>query len=167
MIAPLNAVTRKHRGSPLTFTFVAFSLAATPALAEPSFVGIWYSAYQPDEPGVMSLIEFRADGTFYEEFRKCDNGDYVGYQTESGTWSVVDGVERTVIDTINGDAAKVEEAHRLGLKVIPWTVSTLEAIRRVLDFGVDGLISDRPDLATNRTFIGHASFSLGRLESDG
>ncbi len=45
------------------------------------------------------------------------------------------------------DAAKVEEAHRLGLKVIPWTVSTPEAIRRVLDFGVDGLISDRPDLA--------------------
>ena len=113
MIAPLNAVTRKHRGSPLTFTFVAFSLAATPALAEPSFVGIWYSAYQPDEPGVMSLIEFRADGTFYEEFRKCDNGDYVGYQTESGTWSVVDGVERTVIDTINGDAAKVEDSYAI------------------------------------------------------
>jgi len=44
----VNAVTQAP-GSPLTFAFVAFSLAATPALAEPSFVGIWYSAYQPDD----------------------------------------------------------------------------------------------------------------------
>ena len=56
---------RKHLGSLL----LAAALS-TPALAEPTFVGIWYSGNQPDEPGVLSLIEFLADGTFREEFRK-------------------------------------------------------------------------------------------------
>ena len=66
---------------------LVFAASTAPLAAEPTFVGIWYSAFQPDEPNVMSLIEFKADGTFYEEFRKCQNGDFVGYQTESGTWT--------------------------------------------------------------------------------
>jgi hypothetical protein len=94
---------RKHLGSLLLAT-----LLATPALAEPSFVGIWYSGNQPDEPGVLSLIEFKEDGTFREEFRKCENGTVVGFQTESGTWSVKDGVERLRVDMLNGDAAQID-----------------------------------------------------------
>jgi glycerophosphoryl diester phosphodiesterase len=43
-------------------------------------------------------------------------------------------------------AAQVAEAHRLGLSVIPWTVNTAEPMRALLDLGVDGLISDRPDV---------------------
>jgi hypothetical protein len=57
------------------------TLLAAPASAEPSFVGIWYSGTQPDEPGVLSLMEFRADGTFREEFRKCQDGTVVGFDT--------------------------------------------------------------------------------------
>jgi hypothetical protein len=90
-------------------------LIAPPAIAEPTFVGIWYSAFQPDEPGVMSLIEFKADGTFYEEFRKCVAGEFVGYQTESGTWTFMDGIERTVIKTINGDPAQSEDTYAVEL----------------------------------------------------
>lgn len=41
----------------------------------------------------------------------------------------------------------VAEAHRLGLLVLPWTVNRPEDIRAVLALGVDGLISDRPDVA--------------------
>lgn len=44
------------------------------------------------------------------------------------------------------DAAKLEEAHRLGLQVIVWTVSDADKIAAMLDLGVDGIISDRPDL---------------------
>ena len=44
------------------------------------------------------------------------------------------------------DAAKLAEAHALGLKVIPWTVSQPAQIDALLALGVDGLISDRPDL---------------------
>lgn len=45
------------------------------------------------------------------------------------------------------DEAKLREAHALGLKVIPWTVNDPAEMRRLRDMGVDGLITDRPDLA--------------------
>jgi glycerophosphoryl diester phosphodiesterase len=43
------------------------------------------------------------------------------------------------------DAAALEEARALGLKVVPWTVNEPALIERLLDLGVDGLISDYPD----------------------
>lgn len=44
------------------------------------------------------------------------------------------------------DAAKLTEAHQLGIGVIVWTVSEPDKIAAMLDLGVDGIISDRPDL---------------------
>jgi glycerophosphoryl diester phosphodiesterase len=41
----------------------------------------------------------------------------------------------------------VAEAHDLGLLVVPWTVNRPDDMRRLIRWGVDGLISDRPDLA--------------------
>ena len=40
----------------------------------------------------------------------------------------------------------VELAHRAGLGVHVWTVDTEDDARRLLSWGVDGLITDRPDL---------------------
>jgi glycerophosphoryl diester phosphodiesterase len=39
----------------------------------------------------------------------------------------------------------VEEAHQLGLKVVVWTVNDARDIARLIDFGIDGIISDYPD----------------------
>lgn len=45
------------------------------------------------------------------------------------------------------DAAKVKEAQSLGLKVVVWTVNDEAAMARLIDLGIDGLITDRPDRA--------------------
>ncbi len=39
------------------------------------------------------------------------------------------------------------EAHALGLRVVTWTVNRPDDMRRLIRWGVDGLITDRPDLA--------------------
>lgn len=42
-------------------------------------------------------------------------------------------------------AAMVRSAHRLGIKVIPWTVDDEATMRAMVADGVDGLITNYPD----------------------
>jgi len=74
------------------------------------------------------------------------------------------------IDTYNGDYVKaakainadvvspyweeltpelVAEAHKLGMKVVPWTVNNETAMEKLLSMGVDGMISDKPEVLRN------------------
>ncbi|QFG22329.1 glycerophosphodiester phosphodiesterase family protein [Actinomadura sp. WMMB 499] len=41
--------------------------------------------------------------------------------------------------------AMVDRAHRLGLKVVPWTINDAATMHKLIDDGVDGIITDRPD----------------------
>lgn len=38
----------------------------------------------------------------------------------------------------------VQECHKLGMKVIPWTVNTKERLQELKEMGIDGVISDDP-----------------------
>ncbi len=44
---------------------------------------------------------------------------------------------------------RIAEAHELGLLVIPWTVNEADEMEKLIEMGVDGLISDRPDILLN------------------
>lgn len=45
------------------------------------------------------------------------------------------------------NAANIAEAKGLGLKVLAWTVNDRQAMQDLLDLGVDGIVTDRPDIA--------------------
>jgi glycerophosphoryl diester phosphodiesterase len=45
----------------------------------------------------------------------------------------------------NVDASSAQRAHDLGLQLVPWTVNEAADMRRLIDWGVDGIITDYPD----------------------
>lgn len=44
----------------------------------------------------------------------------------------------------------IEECHRQGMKLVPWTVNSPEEMRRLQQMGVDGIITDYPNLLTEQ-----------------
>lgn len=44
------------------------------------------------------------------------------------------------------DLAQIDAAHALSIRVIPWTVNDAQAMRDLISMGVDGLITDYPDI---------------------
>ncbi|QFZ16126.1 glycerophosphodiester phosphodiesterase [Saccharothrix syringae] len=56
--------------------------------------------------------------------------------------------------------ALVDEAHAHGLKVIPWTVDDKATMNKLIDDGVDGLITDYPDRL--REVLAERGFELPR-----
>ena len=53
---------------------------------------------------------------------------------------------RSIISPYYTEISKqdVDEAHSLGMKVVPWTVNNEKDMNMLLDMGVDGIISDKP-----------------------
>ena len=45
----------------------------------------------------------------------------------------------------NIDERAVQRAHDVGLQIIPWTVNETADMRRLIDWGADGIITDYPD----------------------
>jgi glycerophosphoryl diester phosphodiesterase len=56
------------------------------------------------------------------------------------------------------DAELISLSHRLGLSVVVWTVNKPADMARMIEIGVDGIISDRPDLL--RQAAGEAGIAL-------
>ena len=100
----------------LSASVAALSFAhAAPALAPNAkpFVGIWYGVGEPDDPSVSYIDSYHADGTFNSEFRKCEKGEVVWRQTESGRWSVTKDGLRMVSDFIDNMKAVFDNSYEI------------------------------------------------------
>lgn len=85
----------------------------------------------------MSAADVRE---FMERF---GSGDWDGYHPPGRALQVPPAFAG--IDLVT--SATVAAAHRLGLEVHVWTLNDAEEIERILDLGVDGIMSDLPGLA--------------------
>ena len=85
---------------PVLLTAAASVLVAH--AAEFSFIGNWYGIGEPDDSSISYIDSYSADGTFHSEFRRCEHGEVVWRQTETGKWTIKDGVLRMIADTIDG-----------------------------------------------------------------
>ena len=84
---------------------------AASAADQPSLVGFWYGIGEPDDPAIFYIDYYHADGTFNSEYRKCENGKLVYQQTQSGKWSVKNGVLTMNADTVNGKADRFDHSY--------------------------------------------------------
>ena len=84
-------------------------------------------------------VDTTKDGVWTAGFQLADHGGSLPRMVKAAggaVWSP------------NGGAltqALVKEAQALGLQVIPWTINTPADMQRLMDWGVDGLITDYPD----------------------
>lgn len=94
---------------------------------------------------IVSSFELRA----LEELRAIDPEVRLGVLGEEKPAAMLDAASRLRAWSINPrfDLAQPEfckEAHRRGLKVLVWTVDAPEAMRLLIEWGVDGIITNYP-----------------------
>jgi glycerophosphoryl diester phosphodiesterase len=89
--------------------------------------------------GFMDNIQAKGDSPWTAGIRYRDHGSVPRMVKAAGgaVWS-------PYLGDLTREAVK--EAQSLGLKVVVWTANSPAEMRRVIDWGVDGVISDRPDL---------------------
>ena len=50
-----------------------------------------------------------------------------------------------LLGQVNGSGDPIGSLHDAGIRVVPWTVNDTPTMTRLIDLGVDGIITDRPD----------------------
>lgn len=108
-----------------------------------------------DSTLIGSFIDHRAS-----KFRRITRGTIAvaaGPSAAAGMWAAsrVDGTLRRPVDayqlpfdykSLPLDRKYIEAIHRSGAQVHAWTVNEAADMHRMLDLGVDGIVSDRPDI---------------------
>jgi glycerophosphoryl diester phosphodiesterase len=64
------------------------------------------------------------------------------------------GFQPTTYSPVHPTVTKelVQQCHQRGMKIIPWTVNELAQMQKLVDMGVDGIISDYPNLFAQLRF---------------
>lgn len=87
-------------------------------------------------PGVPTSAGTAATAAFYQAVRAGEEPPSIP--------AVAFQVPETYGDIVIVNEAFIEAAHRLGMAVHVWTVNDTESMERLVDLGVDGVISDVP-----------------------
>ena len=97
------------------------------------------TVYLTSVTGFMDNIQAKGNSPWTAGIRLHDHGSVPRMVKAAGgaVWS-------PYLGDLTSEAVK--EAQSLGLKVVVWTVNNPADMRRAIEWGVDGIISDRPDL---------------------
>ena len=98
------------------------------------------TVYLTSVSGFMDNIQADGESPWTAGHRARDHGGSIPRMIKAAggaVWSPYQG------DLTRG---AINEAQALGLKVVVWTVNDPASMRRMIEWGVDGVISDRPDL---------------------
>ena len=98
------------------------------------------TVYLTSVSGFMDNIQVMGDSPWTAGHRVRDHGGSIP--------RTIRAAGGAVWSPYQGDLTReaVREAQALGLKVVVWTVNDPAGMRRMIEWGVDGIISDRPDL---------------------
>lgn len=135
VVAEIRKATMQHRSQILSFDWR--SLAHVQRIA-PEIDTVYLSAQQRWLDNIDATSSNPSPWT--AGLRYSDHGSVPKMIKAAGGkfWSVFFG---------DANRGKIQEAQGLGLKVLVWTVNDAATMNRMLDLGIDGLITDRPDIA--------------------
>lgn len=146
LIAAIRAANMEGRVTIQSFDWRTLAVAQKEAPAIPT-------VYLTAETGSAANINRAGDSPWTGAIRFRDHGSVPRMVRAAGgtIWS-------PSLADLTREA--VTEAQSLRLKVVPWTVNEEADMRRLIEWGVDGIISDRPDLL--RRVAGEAGVQLPR-----
>jgi len=141
---------------------VAFNVETKRDVADPQAIGDGFNGVDigPFEARLLEIIETTGvgDRTTIQSFdrrslvaiRAVDPDIRIAFLTvgdlvDLGAYAAAGGTIWSP-SSAQVTAKRVNEAHDVGLAVIPWTVNTIDEATRVITLGVDGVITDVPDL---------------------
>lgn len=92
--------------------------------------------------------------TLFSSFAMAQGSDpYLALMKKAGEHARAKGAKHTPVlspvdsSVIGPDAkVRVDTLHAAGFKVVPWTTNDAAKMKALIDLGVDGIISDRPDI---------------------
>lgn len=98
------------------------------------------TVYLTSVSGFMDNIQATGDSPWTAGHRARDHGGSIP--------RMIKAAGGAVWSPYQGDLTRetIREAQTLGLKVVAWTMNEPTGMRRLIEWGVDGIISDRPDL---------------------
>lgn len=88
-------------------------------------------------PGVRTAL--------YADQSAADAEATVGRAVDAGAETVALNIRHLTLDT-------VESAHEAGLRVIGWTVNCLDHLRLARALGLDGVVTDFPEIRSTGRF---------------